>query len=210
MYRNVFILCTGRCGSESFIRACRHIENYTSGHETRVHLLGANRIDYPSEHIEADNRLSWFLGRLDSGFYASDTFFVHLKRNEAQVAQSFSGRSWYQGSITRAYRCGILMLNKDPEADVCLDFVQTVNENIRMFLRDKPHKMSFHLEEARSDFEVFWRCIGARGRFDRAIKEFDKKSNTNQEMEERKRQSSRYGRSNISHIARGFGRRFLR
>ena len=53
-FRNVFVLCTGRCGSTSFERACRHATNWTSGHETRSHLLGADRLAYPDRHIEAD------------------------------------------------------------------------------------------------------------------------------------------------------------
>jgi ferritin-like protein len=48
----------------TFIRACRHITNYTAGHETRSTLLGEDRIAYPRQHIEADNRLSWMLGKL--------------------------------------------------------------------------------------------------------------------------------------------------
>ena len=35
---NVFILNTGRCGSRTFARACAHITNYTSAHESRSGL----------------------------------------------------------------------------------------------------------------------------------------------------------------------------
>ncbi len=62
---NVFVLGTGRCGTTTFMKACRHVTNCTSGHETRVNHVGPERLSYPSNHIEADNRLSWFLGRLD-------------------------------------------------------------------------------------------------------------------------------------------------
>ena len=62
---NVFILNSGRCGSTTWIRACTHIDNFSAGHETRSHLSGDARLDYPDRHIEADNRLSWLLGRLD-------------------------------------------------------------------------------------------------------------------------------------------------
>jgi hypothetical protein len=56
---NVFVLGRGRCGSTTFIRAYKHISNFTSGHETRARLLGEARLNYPDHHIEADNRLSW-------------------------------------------------------------------------------------------------------------------------------------------------------
>lgn len=65
---NVFVLCTGRCGSTTFIESARHISNYSAGHETRTYLTGAARFDYPQSHIEADNRLSWLLGRLNKTF----------------------------------------------------------------------------------------------------------------------------------------------
>ncbi|MES9978612.1 MAG: hypothetical protein ABW107_07665, partial [Candidatus Thiodiazotropha sp. 6PLUC5] len=68
---NIFILNSGRCGSTTFIKACEHITNYTTGHETRAHLTGDKRIDYPDNHIEADNRLSWILGRIDNKFGAA-------------------------------------------------------------------------------------------------------------------------------------------
>lgn len=64
---NIFVLCTGRSGSKTFIKACNHITNYTCGHESRAKrakLESRLNLDYPPNHIEADNRLSWFLGRL--------------------------------------------------------------------------------------------------------------------------------------------------
>ena len=62
---NIFVLNTGRCGSTTFIKACQHIRNYTALHESRANRIAEQRLAYPRDHIEADNRLSWFLGRLD-------------------------------------------------------------------------------------------------------------------------------------------------
>jgi hypothetical protein len=62
---NVFVLNTGRCGSVTFIEACRHIRNYSAAHESRATLIGEQRLAYAANHIETDNRLCWFLGRLD-------------------------------------------------------------------------------------------------------------------------------------------------
>lgn len=181
MYPRVFILCTGRCGSDAFIRACSHITNYTAGHETRSRLLGDNRFSYPLNHIEADNRLAWLLGRLDHHF-GDDAFFVHLSRDSNAVAESYAKRLWWEGSIPRAYRDGILMLNQDENFDVCLDYVNTVNSNIELFLRDKENKMSFSLEKASDEFQNFWHNIGAKGNLNEALLEWNSKSNTTQEM----------------------------
>jgi hypothetical protein len=69
-YRNIFVLCTGRCGSTTFIKAAGHIRNYSAAHESRTEELGHARFAYPNFHIEADNRLSWLLGRVDTLFGA--------------------------------------------------------------------------------------------------------------------------------------------
>lgn len=203
MYPRVFVLCTGRCGSEAFIRACSHIRNYTAGHETRTKLIGDARFDYPDSHIEADNRLAWLLGRLDQ-HYGSNAFFVHLLRQEAAVAESYSKRLWWEGSIPRAYRDGMLMLNQSPDFDVCLDFVRTVNANIDFFLRDKQNKMEFHLETAEDDFEQFWYLVGAQGNLSAALDEWKYSSNTTEDMLRRQLQQSMSVEKNKTKFAKTF------
>lgn len=174
---NVFVLCTGRCGSTTFIKACAHIANFSSAHESRCALLGPARLAYPENHIEADNRLSWLLGRLEKA-YGNKATYIHLKRDVMETAESFVKR--YERGIIKAYRgSGILM--GLPEAqhplDVALDYCETVNSNIEVFLRDKTNKMTFHLEEAKSDFSVFWNLVGAAGNLENALNEFDTKHN---------------------------------
>ena len=163
--RNVFVLCTGRCGSTSFVRASEHIANFTAAHESRCHLTGAARLAYPPRHIEADNRLSWLLGRLQRA-YGDAAHYVHLVRDPEAVAQSYARRAGY--GIVRAYRTDILMRapRKNPEAadiDFARDYVDTVTENIRVFLAGKPLAMTFRLETAAADFARFWDWIGAEG-----------------------------------------------
>ena len=90
--KNVFVLCTGRCGSTTFARACQHLSNFTVGHESRVDLIGPDRLAYPQAHIEVDNRLSWMLGRLGAAFDDDETLWVHLIRDEEETARSFVKR----------------------------------------------------------------------------------------------------------------------
>ena len=52
----VFILCTGRTGSTTIIKAARHIKNYTADHESLARKFGEDRFKYPDNHIEADNQ----------------------------------------------------------------------------------------------------------------------------------------------------------
>jgi len=169
---NIFVLCTGRCGSVTFISACSHIHNYTAAHESRSGLFGEERLRYPENHIEADNRLSWFLGRLEKA-YGDNAFYVHLRRNDLDTARSFAYR--YNNGVIRAYRTAIVCASS-PEAsplDVCADYCQTVNANIDIMLKDKTNKMVFSLENAKDDFKKFWQLIGAHGDLLSALAEWD-------------------------------------
>jgi hypothetical protein len=174
---NVFVLCTGRCGSSTFIEACHHIANYSSAHESRSSLLGAERLAYPARHIEADNRLSWLLGRLDAT-YGDRAFYVHLQRNHQDTAASFVKR--YAGGIIKAYR-GSGIINRLPESTdpmaVALDYCNTVDSNIQAFLKDKSHKMEVHLETASKDFQDFCERIEADVDLPTALREFDTRHN---------------------------------
>lgn len=170
---NVFILNTGRCGSMTFIKACEHITNFSSAHESRCDRLGDARLAYPDNHIEADNRLSWFLGRLDN-HYGNNAMYVHLMRNSHDTASSYAKRL-FPGGIIPAYRNGILQYLPDDISDmsVSLDYYDTVSSNIEHFLKDKTRKMEFNIENAKEDFKKFWELVGAEGDIDAALAEFD-------------------------------------
>lgn len=177
---NVFILSTGRCGSVTFAEACKHITNYTSGHETRVHMCGEGRVEYPHDHIESDNRLSWFLGRLDKE-YGDDAFYVHLVRDPKRIASSYTKRAGMRGLIMEAYKNGIYMNSSDGQQyyPFALDYVDTVTANITHFLRDKRRKMTFDIDgEIDNQFAIFWNKIAAKGEFDAALSEFSVQHNS--------------------------------
>ena len=174
---NVFVLCTGRCGSVTFVEACKHIRNYTSAHESRAHVAGPGRVQYPADHIEADNRLTWFLGRLEQA-YGDDAFYVHLTRDRMQTAHSYNKR-FQPGLIMHAYAHGILLgLPSDTDRlGLCLDYCDTVTSNINAFLKTKTRQMNFKLETAKEDFRVFWERIGAQGDLSAALAEWDSSHN---------------------------------
>ena len=181
---NVFVLCTGRCGSKTFIEACKHITNYSAAHESRRGLLGSGRLAFPPNHIEADNRLSWFLGRLERA-YGDHAMYVHLRRNDLDTAQSYVRRWKFKYGIIRAYSLAITAW-PPPEMnplDICLDYCETVNSNIEAYLADKTHKMNFSLENAKEDFKRFWDLIGAQGDLEGALAEWDRSYNSSEQME---------------------------
>lgn len=172
----VFILSTGRSGTLAFARACKAINNYTSGHETRARRLGADRFDYPDQHIEADNRLVWFAGALDRDF-GKDAFYVHLIRDRKKTVESYNRRWVRYGSLVRAYCEGIHQitlhrLDKQRRLDVVEDFYDNVNANISHFLKDKEKVLTIHLEHIQEEFPVFWKQIGAEGDQARALETF--------------------------------------
>ncbi len=173
---NVFVLNSGRCGSLTWFQACRHITNYSAGHESRTHLVGEKRLAYPPNHIEADNRLSWLLGRLDDA-YGDNAFYVHLQRERPATARSFARRRDF--GILRAYGEGILF-GSDPETNpmaLALDYLETVEANIRLFLRDKSKVMEARLESLEADFRRFWEAIGAEGNLEAALQELKVRHN---------------------------------
>lgn len=184
---NVFVLCTGRNGSVSFANACKHITNYSSSHESRCKLLGEKRLAYPPCHIEVDNRLSWFLGRLDAEF-GKEAYYVHLIRDKKATANSYKRR--WKNSIVRHYCEGILktpreLLNQYQKQHVCEDYCRTVNENITFFLKDKPKQQRIALETIEKDFLLFWDKIGAEGDLQNARDELKRKHNASKKIQGR-------------------------
>ena len=173
---NVFVLCTGRCGSLSFARGCAQATNFTTGHETRARVIGEERLAYPARHIEVDNRLSWFLGGLESRF-GDDAYYVHLTRDPDEVARSYNKRWHMRATIIRGFRESILMhANGDP-LDVCRYHVDVVRENIEAFLKSKTRVMTIDITNVERDFPKFWSWIGAEGDLDRALAAIAKKYN---------------------------------
>ena len=169
---NIFILNSGRCGSTTFVKACSHINNYSCAHESLLTETGSQRFDYPNNHIEADNRLSWLLGRLDEA-YGDNAFYVHLNRNAQDTANSFSKRIDF--GILKAYEQGILLHEQHLKSplDIANDYITTVDSNIKFFLKDKSNKMLISLETINVDFPKFWEIINAQGNLDKALKEWD-------------------------------------
>ncbi len=179
----VFILSTGRCGSTTFTRACEHLTNYSSAHESNAGAkLFNERFLYPESHIEADNRLSWFLGELGRRFDGTDCLYVHLTRDSEAVSASFRKRwdAHWPGGIIGAFAQGVLMTAQewpeDARIEVCRFYVETVNANITEFLRSRP-SIHVSLENIRDDFASFLERISAEGDLEAAKREWSIRHN---------------------------------
>ena len=169
----IFVLCTGRCGSLSFAKACKHATNYTVGHESG--RRGGYTLEYPCNHIEVDNRLAWFLGRLGERY--PNARCVHLTRNRLSTAESFAARGV---DSTSTILSGFVRAIKQHRCDVpdlqgeALSMVDTINANIRQFLWDKEH-ITIDIDHATKLFPAFWDWIEAEGDPEAAVAEFGKK-----------------------------------
>ncbi|MDN6279390.1 MAG: hypothetical protein L0J45_00145 [Psychroflexus sp.] len=178
---NVFILCTGRTGSVSFIKACENLTNFTASHESKSDLNGEQRFDFPDQHIEADNRLIWDLGRLDQ-YYGKDAFYVHLTRDHNKIAQSFEKRVYYPNSMIKAYCDGIKKkptekLTKDEIKEYSYDLVKNIEASIALFLKDKPLQIRMDIDQINTDFPDFWSAIQGEGKLGLALEALTEKHN---------------------------------
>ncbi len=165
---NVFVLSPGRSGSKTFALACMHLDNFTSGHETRAKLFGPQRFNFPDQHIEVDNRLTWFLGTLGKLYDSKDVLYVHLIRDPEKVSQSMNKR-WKlpnRSNIMRSFAHGIVMRNEDYDEKSKLKaaeyYVQTVNNNIEEFIKHRP-SMTVNLLDNGKTFDEFLNRINAVG-----------------------------------------------
>jgi len=179
---NVFVLTSGRTGSMSFINACKHITNYSCGHESRTSHFEKDKFNYPLDHIESDNRLSWFLGDLDKK-YGNDAIYVVLKREMEPTAKSLFKRLKTPTSIIKSFSSGILKtptykLKNNQLEEVSRLYYTSLYANIELFLKDKTQKMEIDLEDIDNGFEKFWKLIGAEGRFDSALETLKTPINT--------------------------------
>lgn len=179
--KNVFILCAGRTASTSFYNACSHISNYSCAHESTAQLLGKDKISYPENHIEIDNRLAWFTAQLDNN-YGDNSYYVYLTRDKQQIAKSYLERWHLNESIVKAYGHGVLMkpkITKEERFDICLDYVDHVDKTIIYFLENKKNVMVIDVSDLKEKFTHFFNWIEGKGNISCCLEEFSKFSNKN-------------------------------
>lgn len=179
----VFVLCTGRCGSVTFARACEHFTNYTVGHETAYRELyfRGTRFMFLGNHIEIDPRSAFYLGPLEEE-HGKDAFYVHLTRDPRYVAASYLNKLNDKGmGIGRAWWEITGHAEPDHLPRIMFDMVQVINSNIRAFLRDKDH-MTIDIADAAQSFPEFAARIGADGDIEAACAEFSVRHNAGSEI----------------------------
>ena len=177
-YKNIFVLSAGRCGSMTFIKACDHITNYTSQHESGRNFESHQKYNliYPEYHIESDNRLTWFLGSLDK-LYGNKAYYVKLTRNKDKIINSYLKRKSLNQGILPAFAINILQqkkwsISKDGYRWAAKHYINTVYDNIDFYLRDKTNKIEFDIDDPIDKFNQIWLDIEAEGNLNNAMEEF--------------------------------------
>jgi hypothetical protein len=177
---NIFVLCTGRCGSMTMAEACKHATNYTAAHESPLLRYG---LVYPDNHIEVNNRLTWFMGLLDKLYPAAR--YVHLTRDPDAVAISHAKHCARQPArIIEAWRNSLRMgwLKKQGHSERgiltdCREYVEAVTTLIDVFLRapmqnGKPREFINIDINTPADFARFWDWADCEGDFKAAMTAF--------------------------------------
>ena len=168
---NVFILSPGRTATKTLTYIFSKVPGYTSGHETRCKYLGGERVDYPENHIECDNRLSWFMPRLTKK-YSKEAVLVVVHRDHESVAKSYNHR-WQKINIMKAYSQGVLKREfSENDLDVCRDYVSNVYEQIESFSGEWRHVVHLDLDDPELGVSEVLRLIGCPEKTESTLHDF--------------------------------------
>jgi hypothetical protein len=144
--------------------------NFSVGHESLTGKVGSRRFAYPVNHIEADHRLAFQLGRLEERF-GDSARYVHLTRDLPSTAESWARRYMISPMIS-SYRRGMIGTEAVSRQEAATEMVEVATANIRHFLKDKSQVLSVRVEHGEEDFQKFWEWIGAEGSLDDALSEW--------------------------------------
>ena len=171
----IFVTGTGRCGTVTFSKACAHISNFTSGHETHTNKRRGGRLggdvanwDYPDNHIEISSQLVIAIPILKKKY--PDARWIHLVREDRDAcARSLCG--WSDMAAFAKY----WFLNAQPDP---LATAYAIYDTVRgMAEAMLPDAFIFRLEQAASDWPACWEFMHAAGDRRAAAAEFQTRYN---------------------------------
>ena len=186
----IFVTGTGRCGSVTFSKACQHITNFTSAHESDWQNACPMDINYPDNHIEVSPHLAYFIPYLRNKY--PDAKWVHLIRTDVnncieslasvcnKSMMSF-GYQWY--GIGDDFLCpkdASESLHKRKARYNADKFYHATNHLCAALLAPMQafnKSMPFGLEGFVIDWPEFWQWIEAEGDYEKALAEFKIKHN---------------------------------
>jgi hypothetical protein len=114
--------------------------------------------------------------------YGDAAYYVHLLRRREDVARSIITRG--EDSIIFSFASGVLQhyrqartLSEQQRYEIGLQYWDTINDNIQLFLRGKTKQITLWLHEIEEPFQRFWREISAEGDLGGALAEWNVRHN---------------------------------
>lgn len=168
----IFVTGTGRCGTVTFSKACSHIENFSSGHETySTKLFELDKSLITDNRIEVDPHFSQFLPLITKLY--PDARWVHLIREKEPCVKSLSkttGLGYY-------IKFASMSKSENDREVVANVFYDMVNDNIAKWIKDMDYRI-MHLERLHEEWSGFWNWIGAKGNLNDSLAELSIKHNS--------------------------------
>lgn len=159
----VLVTGTGRCGTVTFYQACRHMTNYTVGHETGLSPFA------DVGRIEIDPRFAGDMPRLMEAY--PDAKWVHLTRERDAAVQSLA-----QECPSRVTKYADLW---SPRLLTTLQaaafYYDSVNAQIATLL--PAQALTIGIEDIAAWWRQFWDWIRAEGDFEASLKTFKRRYN---------------------------------
>lgn len=172
----VFVVGTGRCGTSTFYQACKHITNYTVGHETKKGPSKIGDWEFPDNHIEISSNLTIALPHLIRTY--PEAKFVRLKRNKQDCIKSlaecvpesmvmFAKQWWY------LYDIDLISLDYLKVASTFYDWCEELYQMVLPI-----GSLFYDIEKMEQNFAKFCLTIEATGKLADGTSEFKKKYNS--------------------------------
>lgn len=167
----VFITGSGRCGTSTCYQACRHITNFTCGHESRVAYYAGDRLEYPEQHIEVGSHLLFLAGQLQLRY--PDAQWIVLRRRKELCVPSLASQcpEAMRGFAQLALQYTVPPEDLRPIADLYYDEVYARCQ--RFF----PQAPVLWLRELPEKWPGVWALIGAEGDLAASCAEWDRRYN---------------------------------
>ena len=161
----VFVVGTGRCGSVTFSKACRHLDGFTVGHESPI----GGELSFPDRHVEVSPRLTWVLPLLVRKYH-DDVLYVHLRRKREEVVASWIRRGRHRGpGIWEKLVNGSSENDYRQICELCHDgMIATIEQSLT-----GTNQMTLWLHDVRESWHEFWTAIRAQGNYRRSLAEWN-------------------------------------
>jgi hypothetical protein len=179
----VFVVGTARSGSVTFSKACEHITNFTSAHESV--FKRRDKLDYPDNHIEVSTSLGFFIPLLREK-YGSDPdkcLIVHLRRQRQDCVPSMARLQGPYGHTIDVWASCLVGRpeNLQHRQEIAGLIYDATHANIEAHDPD----LVIHTDEAFDEWAIFWDRLDAEGNFAASRNTWRKRFNTGQQRGEK-------------------------